>query len=104
MMQEHSIHPEVEVTKGNLGPPTLFTIRHRRAIESFQTPFSGRSPRQNLAELKQIKRLSLAGGGISDASLAHVAGLAGLETLNVRKTKVTASGLAELPKALPACQ
>jgi hypothetical protein len=34
----------------------------------------------------------LAGSGITDASLAQVGGLTGLETLDLRKTKVTAAG------------
>ena len=59
---------------------------------------------KNLAELKQLKRLSLAGSGITDASLAHAAGLTGLEALDLRRTKVTAAGLAALAKALPACK
>lgn len=58
----------------------------------------------NLAELKQVRRLSLAGSGLGDASLKHLAGLTKLETLDLRRTKVTAAGVAELKSALPKCQ
>ena len=59
---------------------------------------------KNLAELKQIKRLSLAGSGLSDVGIKHLAGLPNLETLDLRRTKASAAGVAELQKALPNCK
>jgi len=59
---------------------------------------------KNLAELKQIKRLSLAGSGLSDAGIKHLAGQTNLESLDLRRTKASAAGIAELQKALPECQ
>jgi Leucine-rich repeat (LRR) protein len=59
---------------------------------------------KNLAELKQVKRLSLAGSGLTDAGIKHLAGLPNLEWLNLRRTKASAAAVAELQKALPKCQ
>ena len=59
---------------------------------------------KNLAELKQLKRLSLAGSGLSDAGIKHLAGLTNLESLDLRRTKASAAGVAELQKALPNCK
>ena len=59
---------------------------------------------KNLADLKQVKRLSLAGSGLTDAGLKHLAGLTELQTLDLRRTKVTAAGIDELKAALPKCQ
>jgi Leucine-rich repeat (LRR) protein len=58
----------------------------------------------NLAELKQLKRLSLAGSGLSDTGIRHLEGLTSLESLDLRKTKVTAAGIERLQKALPQCK
>ena len=58
----------------------------------------------NLAELKQLKRLSLAGSGVGDAGIKHLASLPNLESLDLRRTKATAAGIAELQLALPMCR
>jgi len=54
--------------------------------------------------VKQLKRLSLATSGMTDAGLDHLAGLTNLEELNVTGTKVTADGIARLQAALPKCK
>ena len=59
---------------------------------------------KNLAELKQLKRLSLAGSSLSDVGIQHLAGLTNLESLDLRRTKASAAGIAELQQALPKCQ
>ncbi len=59
---------------------------------------------KNLAELKQLKRLSLAGSGLGDDGIKHLAGLPNLEWLDLRRTKASAAGVAELQKALPNCK
>ncbi|MBC7854194.1 MAG: hypothetical protein IAF94_12235, partial [Pirellulaceae bacterium] len=41
--------------------------------------------------------------GITDASVVYLSGMKNLEMLDLRKTKVTHKGLAELQKALPGC-
>ena len=41
---------------------------------------------------------------VSDAGLAHFKDCKGLASLDVKKTKVTASGIAEFSKALPQCK
>jgi hypothetical protein len=58
----------------------------------------------NQAELKQVKRLSLAGSGLTDAGINHRAGLPSLEWLDLRRTKASAAGVAELQNALPNCK
>ena len=59
---------------------------------------------ENLAELKRLKRLSLAGSGLTNAGIKHLANLTNLESLDLRRTKVTAPGIDELKAALPKCQ
>jgi len=59
---------------------------------------------KNLAELKQLQRLSLAGSSLGDAGIKHLEGLTNLQWIDLRNTKVTASGVAALQKALPQCK
>ena len=59
---------------------------------------------ENLAELKPLKRLSLAGSGLTNAGIKHLANLTNLESLDLRRTKASAAGVAELQKALPQCK
>ncbi len=47
---------------------------------------------------------SPARSGLSDAGIKHLAGLAKLEALDLRRTKASAAGIAELQKALPKCK
>jgi hypothetical protein len=49
-------------------------------------------------------RLSLARSGVSDEGLKHLHGLTNLLELDLRTTKVTAAGVADLQKALPQCK
>jgi len=42
--------------------------------------------------------------GLSDAGFKHLAGLTNLTELDLRRTKASAAGVAELQKALPNCQ
>ncbi len=51
-----------------------------------------------------LKRLSLAGSGLSDAGIKQLAALPNLEWLDLRRTKASAAGVSELQKALPNCQ
>jgi len=53
---------------------------------------------------QRLKRLSLAGSGLTDAGIKHLAGLSCLEALDLRKTKASAAGVALLQKALPKCK
>ena len=41
---------------------------------------------------------------VTDAGLAHLAGLTALESLRLSNTQVTDAGVAELQKALPNCE
>ena len=43
-------------------------------------------------------------GGLSDAGIKHLAGLTNLEALDLRRTKASAAGVAELKRTLPNCQ
>ncbi len=83
------VHPSgrPELTDLSLGCPTL-----------------GNLFAKNLADLKQVKRLSLAGSGLTDAGLHDLHGLTKLTYLDLRRTKASAAGIAELQKALPKCK
>lgn len=59
---------------------------------------------KNLAELKKIKQLSLAGSGMDDNGIKHLTSITNLESLDLRRTKATAMGIAELQLALPNCK
>jgi len=71
---------------------------------SLSCPTLGDLSAKVLAELKQVKRLSLAGSGLTDEGIKHLAGLTNLEWLDLRRTKASAAGVAELKKALPKCK
>ena len=58
----------------------------------------------HLAGLTELKTLSLDGTQITDAGLVHLKGLKGLEKLDLYSTKVTAAGVKKLQAALPKCK
>ena len=58
----------------------------------------------HLKGLTSLQTLDLRGSQITDTGLAHLKGLTGLQTLYLRSTKVTDAGVAELKKALPNCK
>jgi Leucine-rich repeat (LRR) protein len=49
-----------------------------------------------VSDLKKLERLSLTGSSISDEGLKHLHGLANLQELDLRQTRVTAAGKAAL--------
>jgi hypothetical protein len=51
-----------------------------------------------------VWNLNLQGTGVMDAGLKELAGLKNLQELDLRDTKVTEAGVAELIKALPGCK
>jgi hypothetical protein len=51
--------------------------------------------------LTQLKLLELTGTTVTDAGLEHIRPLSGLQNLTLYRTRVTATGVAELQKALP---
>ena len=57
-----------------------------------------------LRGLPHLRELDLSGTMLTDAGLTHLVGLRDLDTLTVRRTLVTAAGLAELRKARPGIQ
>ena len=57
----------------------------------------------DLEVLSELQSLSL-GERVSDAGLAHLRGLAQLQTLDLRKTQVTDAGIQGLQKSLPNCK
>ena len=59
---------------------------------------------KNIARLDRLKRLALAGSFLTDAGIKHLAGLTNLESLDLRRTKATAAGIAEQQTALPKCK
>jgi Leucine-rich repeat (LRR) protein len=58
---------------------------------------------RNIAELKQLKSLSLHGVAINDSGLLHLEALEGLESLDLRSTQVSAEGLSRFKKRVPNC-
>jgi hypothetical protein len=54
-----------------------------------------------IERLTGIKHVSLTYSDVSDEGLAHLKGLDELERLDVRNTKVTEAGVADLERALP---
>jgi hypothetical protein len=52
----------------------------------------------------KLRELSVHDTPVSDAGIAHLAKLTGLESLNVEGTSVSAAGVAALQKALPRCK
>jgi hypothetical protein len=59
---------------------------------------------QALAPLKNLRGLDLPRTGVSDASVPTLAALGALRFLDVRESKITNKGVAELKKALPDCR
>jgi Leucine-rich repeat (LRR) protein len=57
-----------------------------------------------LAALKKLERLSLAKSPVSDGSAKRLTLLTHLRELDLRDTKITATRIAELKKALPECR
>ena len=58
----------------------------------------------HLAGLTALEFLHLGGTQVTDAGLVHLAGLTALEYLNLSRTQVTDVGVAELQTALPSCR
>jgi hypothetical protein len=56
-----------------------------------------------LQGLPGLEELSLRGTEVADAGLAHLRGLSRLQELDLNGTRVTGAGVATLPKALPEC-
>ena len=59
---------------------------------------------RSLAKLRHLTSLQLVGSPCSDADLEHLAALTKLTNLSLRQTKVTATGVAALQKALANCK
>jgi Leucine-rich repeat (LRR) protein len=56
-----------------------------------------------LAHLRRLERLSLAGSGVTDAGLKHLHVLTALKQLDLTDTKVRAAAVTTLQNALPKC-
>jgi hypothetical protein len=57
-----------------------------------------------LESFTRLKRLELHWTDVGDAGLLHLYGLKNLQQIDLRRTKVTAAGIAALQKALPDCK
>jgi Leucine-rich repeat (LRR) protein len=57
----------------------------------------------HLPLLTKLKKLDLAENDIGDASVATLRHYPSLQSLNLKKTKLTANGLAQLKATLPGC-
>jgi hypothetical protein len=83
----------------------LSGIENCTALADFRasnTPLSD-SDVAPLAGLTQMKSMTLYGTNLSDASLVNFEAMAGLTSLNLTNTYVTAAGAAKLRAKLPAC-
>jgi hypothetical protein len=58
---------------------------------------------EDLGNLKQIERLSLAKSSVTDSTLKCLDSLKNMRELDLTATKVTIEGVATLRKALPLC-
>ena len=56
---------------------------------------------KELTRLSQLRNLSLEQAALTDAGLARLKALPGLEELNLKGTKVTAVGIADFQRTLP---
>lgn len=59
---------------------------------------------KELAGLKDLKELSLLSTQVTDAGLHELAGFKSLQKLNLFRTKASDVGVANLQRALPACE
>ena len=58
---------------------------------------------ERLGALPELRVLLMSYTGISDEGLTHLRTLKRLETLDIRKTRVTAAGVKQLQEAIPDC-
>jgi hypothetical protein len=84
-------------------PPDDATLRALREADLLHTYHmtQGRQSSQRPAADAEIVRLFLMKAPVTDEGLKTLAGLKSLQLLNVRGTRVTDQGVAELQKALP---
>jgi len=59
---------------------------------------------KELAELKELRSLSLSGTRVTDAGLKGLKGLRQLRLVLLHKTRVTPEGVADFRQALPKCK
>jgi serine/threonine protein kinase/Leucine-rich repeat (LRR) protein len=87
------------------GTGLIHLKKHPELIDlSLDGPQIGNLLSKNLAELKQLKKLSLVGARLSDDGIRNFEGLTNLTFLDLRKTLVSAKGIAWLQQTLPKCR
>jgi hypothetical protein len=59
---------------------------------------------KEIAALKELRKLGLAGTKVSDKGFHELAKMTQLESLYLNYTNVTKAGAAEIKKALPKCE
>jgi Leucine-rich repeat (LRR) protein len=57
-----------------------------------------------LARMSQLRELNLRGSRVTDAGLAQLQGLKNLKTLGLQNTKATKAGAEQLKTSLPNCR
>ena len=82
------------------------TDEHRRRIDSIHLSFSSVTDAglAHLAGLTSLTQLYLADTQVTDAGLSHLAGLTSLTKLYLARTQVTDAGVAKLREALSRCR
>lgn len=91
---------------GDDGLASLGGLRELHTLDLARTKVSdaGLPSLQALASKPSLCRLDLSQTGITDAGLPHLSRLTQLSELHLDGTKVTAAGIRELERALPACR
>jgi hypothetical protein len=92
------------------GPPRNGLVRELAEMKSLQalsiagTSLTDRALKDLAGWLKNLETLHVDSAKVTDAGLKELAGLKKLQTLVHSNTQVTAAGVAELQKALPQCK
>ena len=91
VQRPHRLSPEGLVERLAIGPPLL----------GLDDPGGLGAGLERLTALRNLKKLSISGQGITDAGLQHLQSLRQLRNLDLFETRVTPAGVAALKARLP---